>query len=786
MILPIGLASSYVLANWYLKEFDKRITQHLNPVHYSRYVDDIFLVLANQDFDYLQEEKCELILKHFSEKYDKELFDNLKTFEKLVLFILDPVIVLKTIKGKIVGRKKELDSYLFKIACYDSLYIQPDKTLVYFFDHKSSLSVIEKFVQQLDERSSEFRFLPDEEIEKQEFDDDAYELVYDDSQWKIKTLKDYKENRYGLATHLSKKIFYYLRSGTKNSKKDANKVLKFFKGITNLENFYQWERLVTYFIVNNNKNEFLNFYANTLEQIFQLQTTDNFNSSEIGNIRIVEDFIEFFAISVEMSLALNPKFLEGETGRKFEKVNNRFSSLLANSNNRPKSIKNNWRIFRLSNLLRHYYVVHSLMNYTNLSKNEDISLVELDLTKINGIGRIAFDAVLLTFSPRNVKFWECAWAECVYRIYTYVPNPQPQPFINRIALDILNDPTNYLDDAYEMYYQINYWYIFSEVFKQSLKDEIFKEVLLEQNNNNVLTNELTINRGQPILSKVRIGIANMKVPKEDFRASMLGLPILENRYNKFAKVLNIAEEERCDIIALPELCLPYSLAKTVIERTAEQHRAVIIGIEHWTHLNIAYNFILTSLPCKIRGVDDSVPVLRLKNHYAPLEEFVINGYRRIVPKQVPSHYHLFRWQGVYFAVYYCFELADIIHRSLFRSKIDFLIASEWNPDTPYYSNITELTSRDIHCYFIQVNTSEFGDSRVTRPSKTDIKDSLRIKGGKNTTLLVDEIEIDKLREFQYKSFALQKDDKEFKPTPADYKHDDVRIRMENRSFGGDH
>ena len=100
-----------------------------------------------------------------------------------------------------------------------------------------------------------------------------------------------------------------------------------------------------------------------------------------------------------------------------------------------------------------------------------------------------------------------------------------------------------------------------------------------------------------------------------------------------------------------------------------------------------------------------------------------------------------RWKGLYFTNYYCFELADIVHRSIFRSKIDFLIASEWNKDINFYSNITEATSRDLHCYFIQVNTSDYGDSRITHPKRTENRDTLRIKGGKNTTLLVDELDI---------------------------------------------
>src|SRR5690606_40700588 len=67
--------------------------------------------------------------------------------------------------------------------------------------------------------------------------------------------------------------------------------------------------------------------------------------------------------------------------------------------------------------------------------------------------------------------------------------------------------------------------------------------------------------------------------------------------------------------------------------------------------------------CSSDLIKDAVPVLRLKNHYAPSEEFWINEYRRVVPKATPYRYHLLRWKGLYFTNYYCFELADIIHRS---------------------------------------------------------------------------------------------------------------------------
>lgn len=84
---------------------------------------------------------------------------------------------------------------------------------------------------------------------------------------------------------------------------------------------------------------------------------------------------------------------------------------------------------------------------------------------------------------------------------------------------------------------------------------------------------------------------------------------------------------------------------------------------------------------------------------------------------------------------------------MFQSYADFLVAIEWNRDVNYYSNILESLSRDIHCYCVQVNSSNYGDSRITMPSKTEEKDIMRTKGGKNSTILVDEIDIKRLGSF---------------------------------------
>ncbi|MBK6978374.1 MAG: RNA-directed DNA polymerase [Cytophagaceae bacterium] len=50
-VLPIGFASSYVLANFYLHDFDKRLKRTIPNSYFGRYVDDIIIVLKDPCID---------------------------------------------------------------------------------------------------------------------------------------------------------------------------------------------------------------------------------------------------------------------------------------------------------------------------------------------------------------------------------------------------------------------------------------------------------------------------------------------------------------------------------------------------------------------------------------------------------------------------------------------------------------------------------------------------------------------------------------------------------------
>lgn len=147
-----------------------------------------------------------------------------------------------------------------------------------------------------------------------------------------------------------------------------------------------------------------------------------------------------------------------------------------------------------------------------------------------------------------------------------------------------------------------------------------------------------------------------------------------------------------------------------------------------------------------------------------------------------NQYELYQWHDLYFSVYCCFEWSAITERSLFQSYADAIFAVEWNQDVYYYQNILEALVRDFHCYCIQANSSDYGDSRITQPSKHDNQDILRVKGGEAPTVLVETIDIEQLRFFQCKGFGEQKADRRFKPTPPCFKKDIVGRKLRHEKL----
>ena len=298
---------------------------------------------------------------------------------------------------------------------------------------------------------------------------------------------------------------------------------------------------------------------------------------------------------------------------------------------------------------------------------------------------------------------------------------------------------------------------------------------------------IKVGLNDPDLHKsVQIALANVPVLPDQVEASYLGTPILNRRRLKaLTSLLNgISQyrtqvEKKIDLVVFPEVSIPHAWQGMLVAWARKHNIGVICGLEHRVNRhNEALNEVLAALPYKTqRNRLACLPIRRLKRSYSPEEVFVLENEGLKVPPKNRDAFQLIRWRGASFAIYNCYELASIEDRGLFKGKVDFIIGTEFNKDVNYFSNIVESAARDLHCYVIQVNDSQFGDSRIVSPSKTKEMNPLRIKGGENLTFLTMRLDLKALRDHQRKGYGLQKDSKAFKPTPPGFDKDEVRKRI---------
>jgi hypothetical protein len=305
-------------------------------------------------------------------------------------------------------------------------------------------------------------------------------------------------------------------------------------------------------------------------------------------------------------------------------------------------------------------------------------------------------------------------------------------------------------------------------------------------------NEITIKSpsDRRIDSNKVIGLANLKVNEDDLKDCVMNKPNLssERRDNIF-ELLNYAIKKNVDMIVLPELSIPLAWLPLMVKQCYRHQIGMVLGLEYIFDTAPqdkceALNMTAVILPIENESFKTCFIRLRQKNHYSPGEVEFLRGHHKKIPSN-KGVYDLFHWNSCYFSVYNCFELTDIKARGLLKSKVDFIVATEMNRDVNYFSNIAESWARDIHCYIVQVNSSQYGDSRIVSPSKSELMNLVNIKGGKFPLLIVDKLDIEKLRQFQILDYNLQlspQNKDQFKPTPADFDYQNSMKRIKDQSF----
>ncbi|CUP79502.1 hypothetical protein BH721_02075 [Clostridium baratii] len=716
-ILPIGFIPSSILSNWYLKDFDKSIVEEINPIYYGRYVDDIILV-------------C-------------NIYNTRKTKEEIIdKYLIKPKILKRNSKKRL------------QVICnkYKYLFIQEKKIDIRILDHNYSTAEIKIFKKQIDENRSEFKILP-ESIEQ--CIGDIYNIQYNDSKTKIRSLTNIEVDKLELSKTISKIIFKRKQDVyCSKSSEYLNKEIKYIFMYENaIDNFRLWEKVIFYLNQTDNIELLCDFLNNLREAIKKISvkidsTNQNYKLKTSCN-ELCNNIKNYLNDNLIMAIAMS-----GALKKQYNlRINNEIRDI--------KDIVNEFTFKLLnSNMIRHNYIAIPLINYCLNNKEEDYISFEID----NLIGK-ELDKRKLEYSPRFMHLHEFI----LFNYYKELLNNSDKDYLNK-SKDIFIK-YNYNNDNYKKdenkYFDYN-----KKLISIPTLDEESKEYCI---------NKIDVFFDDKKNEKIKIAIANIQI--NDYIIDEIIKGNKKKAYTNlilFKKILNEAAKNEVDFIVLPEASVPIEWITFIGEFTRKHNVTIICGIQHFRikGSNKIYNNIATIMPIKQGQYTSSLIKFRLKNHYAPFEKELINRYGLEIPKGKIT-YDLFTWKDIMFTCYNCFELASIEERSLMKGHVDIMFASVLNKDIAYFSKIIDSATRDLHCYFVQVNTSQYGDNRITQPAKKDFKDILRIKGGKNSFLVIGEVDIKQLREFQIMDHRAQVSikNKMFKPTPPNFKINNSRKKL---------
>lgn len=783
IFLPIGFMPSAILANWYLDNFDKNIINRCNPTYYGRYADDIVLVEKvdknSKVHNIIKDGKIDAnkIISYYFIDQKVTLFRGCRKIVKCPKYISCKI---RKIKKKVL--KEYYINFTDKYHTNARIRIQKNKFKLFYLKSSGSKAILECFRKTIRENSSEFRLLPEGDIIGERRIEEIYKMDSSDSINKFSAINKIKINRFELSKFIGK---YLTISKAVNLEKN-DKIFEILKKVydcnTIIENYITWESLLTLCIVNKNikmYDYFVNKIYNSINMV--KEPYDNSGAYRVMNIKkTLHSYLESCIFRTSALVWGN------DIDSIFDKFNkNKIVNKLFNYEIRMNFCKSRMVNKLMCSVLIDIFINNNINNFKLKNSNDMIYLSDFNSCinlLLNTKGKVTIQELFINSLTKKL----------LYKYYPYYITMQDLSktlFVQKV-ISKKNIQEKEIDDfnskvIEKLYYSLNYNidYKFCEnfnvdaiMFGKDFGDKI--PVNNKKENINIIKIESSDKKQK---TQLRVAIATAQNNKENFKSVLLDEPKRNiERYINLQEIINQSVKNNVDILVLPENYLPFEWLY-LLEREAKKNgMAIITGIEHIKIHNEVYNLIASIFPFETYNFTNVYTNIRSKVFFSPEERRKIEGYR-CVPKE-GNDYYMFVWKNIWIPIYCCFEIASINDRSTYFNFADLFIVVEWNSDTRYFANIIESMCRDMHCYCIQVNSADYGDSCLIRPSKSSEQTILRTKGGKNSSILVEDIDINKLRLFQIKEYELQKDDRSFKPTPPNFNKEIPFLKYKNKLF----
>lgn len=767
-IIPIGIISSGMIANVYLHDFDKKMEKNKKVVYYSRYVDDMIIVIpaANKD-------------DGLNETINQFFQDSFLTTETALLIKGFPKISIQNDKIKIL-----------------KMFAGQSKTYI---------SILKKEIS----NTSEPHLLPNIDLDLNNFIESVH--THPSDTIKIRELDALDVDK----LELMKFIGSYLRS-KKNTAENNNLNLKkkrsnlsyyekidqetqeqltlFFKGGNLFQLYAKWERIFYFAILYNNDFSLAESIYNDI-----LRNINNINSSyafirkrkqKTINRRLQTTLRETLTISLSTALAIRNDIA-------------RFRDSFKTKNNLLRYAKQ----IQAANLFDNNLVEFPLANFY-LPSDTKLRITYSGISYSQFCSRYSDASIndfAIKYSPRFIHFQEYSLSQNIIKM-NEINNGE---FIPKIINEYKAIVSNFASMENPLCIDVDYSnqtrkgnYVISSIKAKSpskFNFTDFENVYVALANMNLEKHKLITG------GKFNFNQCTFERKSELYK--LLNEAYINTHFTYsliFGKngAIRFKHEKKkikspVKFLAFPEVSIPIEWLDDVAKFVRITGTAVVCGVKHFLRGKRIYNCVATIIPVgnHLGKYHNAFVTLREKNDYSPDEISLIDFNNCEYNKNPISYNNIFNWDGIRFSVFDCYELTDIYARAIMKSKLDILFAPEYNKDISYFSNIVESASRDIFCFVTQVNTSNFGDTKIIAPYKSEVKCIVDIKGGERDSIHIGKLNLKEYWDYQnfegtkeYKNWisAEKKDQKyqrkktyykfkKYKKTSARYKRLDTDI-----------
>lgn len=291
------------------------------------------------------------------------------------------------------------------------------------------------------------------------------------------------------------------------------------------------------------------------------------------------------------------------------------------------------------------------------------------------------------------------------------------------------------------------------------------------------------------LSTPRIALTSHLVTDASWSCAAAGKPNLSaDRYTALVKLTNaiLKSAVKPDYVLFPELSIPRKWLPSLSRKLRSSGISLIAGVEYDrvpignTAQTCVTNEAFMYLMDDRVGYREQCVIKQRKGYPAHHEREELRhkfgvelapflGNEEICKKRVIKHF------GHNFGLLICSELTDIRFRERFRGEVDSLFILSWNPDLESFAALVDSAALDVHCFVSLVNNRRFGDSRVRAPYKKQWRrDLVRVKGGLEDYFVTTELDLSELRQFQSHVEPPLGEEATFKPFPEGFRIADDR------------